>query len=226
MNNPVNNTIPVITIDGPSGTGKGTVSQLLAQHLDWHYLDSGALYRVLAFAAKQHAIPMDNESALEVLAGHLDVQFINSTILLEGDNISKTIRTEECSANASKIAAFPKVRQALLGRQRAFAEPPGLVTDGRDMGTVVFPHALLKIYLIASEAIRAQRRYHQLKAKGNDVTLAQVVKELTKRDQRDAGRTIAPLKAADDAITIDTSDLSIEQVLEHLVILARGLLAT
>lgn len=214
---------PVITIDGPSGTGKGTLCQLLAQKLGWNLLDSGALYRVLAVAAKQHAVDVDNEAALEVLAAHLDVQFKSSSsiktmmVVLEGSNVTDDIRSQECGEQASVIASFPKVRAALLERQRAFGQPPGLVTDGRDMGTVVFPDAFLKIYLDASVEIRAKRRYLQLKEKGINASLALIEQQLANRDQRDKGRKTAPLCAASDAVIIDTSQMSIEQVFEYVL---------
>lgn len=218
--------IPVITIDGPSGTGKGTLSQRLSEILQWHFLDSGALYRVLALAAKQHAVAIDNEIALEVLAAHLDVQFKllasgQTRIILEGADVTEAIRTEECGSLASQISAFPRVRAALLERQRAFREKPGLVTDGRDMGTVVFPDAILKIYLQAENEERALRRYQQLKEKGVTARLPDVLQELLIRDKRDKERAIAPLMPAEDAILIDTTGLSIEQVLASVLELAR-----
>lgn len=215
--------IPVITIDGPSGTGKGTLCQLLANELGWNLLDSGALYRVLALAAKQHAVDLQNEEALEVLAAHLDVQFKynqslkTSVVVLEGENVTDAIRLQSCGEDASIIAQFPKVRRALLERQRAFAQVPGLITDGRDMGTVVFPDAFLKIFLVASAEIRGKRRYLQLKEKGINASLAQVVEELRHRDSRDKGRATAPLIAANDAITIDTTDMSVEQVFREVL---------
>lgn len=219
---------PVITLDGPSGTGKGTMSQLLAKALSWNLLDSGALYRVLALAAKQHAVDFQNEEALEVLAAHLDVQFkadtgqlAQSRIILEGEDVTDAIRTQECGNNASKVASLPKVRKALLERQRAFAEKPGLVTDGRDMGTVVFPNAILKLFLDASLDERGKRRYQQLKDKGISANLAQIVSELKERDKRDRERVVAPLKPAEDAIYIDTTGLSIDQVLSKVLKLAQ-----
>lgn len=214
---------PVITIDGPSGTGKGTLCQLLAKHLGWNLLDSGALYRVLALAAKKHAVEINNEAALEVLAAHLDVQFKSNpsmktiSVILEGETVTDLIRSEECGDNASVIAQFPKVRAALLQRQRNFAEPPGLVTDGRDMGSVVFPQALMKIYLDASVEIRAKRRYSQLKEKGISASLPQVVEELAHRDRRDKERKSAPLCIPKDAIVIDTTHMSVEQVLTKVL---------
>lgn len=217
--------IPVVTIDGPSGTGKGTVSLLLAHALKWHFLDSGALYRVLALAAKLHAVDLSNDKALEVLAAHLDVQFKaqdhemdeTARIVLEGNDVTDIIRTEECGNAASRISVFPNVRTALLERQRAFRELPGLVTDGRDMGTVVFPDAFLKIFLQATPEVRAQRRYLQLKEKGINVSLTQVKEELAERDERDQRRLVAPLMPAADAITIDTTTMSIQQVLSVLL---------
>lgn len=213
---------PVITVDGASGTGKGTVSQLLAKRLGWKFLDSGALYRVLALAAQKHSVALDNEKALEVLAEHLDVQFIAQEsrlpqILLEGEDVTDTIRTEKIGNAASIVAALPAVRAALLSRQRAFRDEPGLVADGRDMGTVVFPEAELKIFLIASAQERALRRYNQLKERGISVNLGGLIKELQERDKRDQERIVAPLKPAEDAICIDTDHLSIEEVVEKIV---------
>lgn len=213
---------PVITIDGASGTGKGTVSQILATRLGWKFLDSGALYRVLALAAQKHRVALDNEKALEVLAEHLDVQFIAQEnklprVILEGEDVTDTIRTEAVGNAASIIAALPAVRASLLSRQRAFRETPGLVADGRDMGTVVFPDAELKIFLTASPEERALRRYNQLKERGISVNLSDLIKELRERDRRDQERTVAPLKPAEDAILIDTDRLSIDQVVERIL---------
>ena len=213
---------PVITVDGASGTGKGTISQLLATRLGWKFLDSGALYRVLALAAQKHSVALDNEKALEVLAEHLDVQFIAQKsnlgkIILEGENVTDTIRTEKIGNAASIVAALPAVRASLLSRQRAFRDTPGLVADGRDMGTVVFPDAELKIFLTASSEERALRRYNQLKERGISVTLSHLIEELRERDRRDQERTVAPLKPAEDAIIIDTDRLTIDQVVERIL---------
>lgn len=213
---------PVITVDGASGTGKGTVSQLLATRLGWKFLDSGALYRVLALAAKKHSVALDNEKALDVLAEHLDVQFIAQEahfplIILEGEDVTQTIRTEETGNSASIIAALPAVRAALLSRQRAFREAPGLVADGRDMGTVIFPDAELKIFLLASPQERALRRHNQLKERGINVNLGDLLEELRERDRRDQERTVAPLKPAEDAILVDTDHLTVEQVVERIL---------
>ncbi|NNB56432.1 (d)CMP kinase [Pseudomonas fragi] len=214
---------PVITIDGPSGSGKGTVAGILAKRLGWNLLDSGALYRLLAFAAGNHGVALDNEALLEKLAAHLDVQFIGATdgkparIIQEGDDVTHAIRSETVAAGASKVAALPAVRDALLQRQRAFLEFPGLVADGRDMGTVVFPDAPLKVFLTASAEERARRRYLQLKAKGDDVSLSGLLDEIRARDERDTQRAIAPLKPAADAIQLDSTELSIEQVLERIM---------
>lgn len=212
----------VITVDGASGTGKGTVSQLLAKRLGWRFLDSGALYRVLALAAQKHGVAFDNEKALEVLAEHLDVQFIaqentTSKIILEGENVTETIRSEKIGNQASIVAALPAVRASLLSRQRAFRESPGLVADGRDMGTIVFPDAELKIFLTACIEERALRRQKQLHETGIKMDLATLAEELRKRDKRDQERVVAPLKPADDAVIIPTDYLSVEQVVERIL---------
>ena len=208
---------PVITVDGPSGSGKGTLCALLAKQLGWNLLDSGALYRLLAFAAGNHGIDLTNEEALKQLAAHLDVQFIDKRIILEGEEVTDAIRNEQVGAGASMVASLPAVREALLQRQRAFQEMPGLVADGRDMGTVVFTDAPLKIFLTASAEERARRRYLQLKAKGDDVNLASLLDEIRARDERDTQRAVAPLKPAGDAILLDSTELSIEQVLERIL---------
>ena len=214
--------IPVIAIDGPSSSGKGTIARLLAQELAWHFLDSGALYRLTALAAERHAIPFDDAQALETLAAHLDVQFLSddqaakTRIFLEGEEVTDLIRSEECGNNASKVASISAVRTALLDRQRAFRQPPGLVADGRDMGTVVFPDAKLKIFLTASLEERADRRYKQLKEKQGGVTLSALYHELAERDARDKAREVAPLKPADDAIVIDTTGMDIESVMAEV----------
>ncbi|MBZ9610970.1 (d)CMP kinase [Rheinheimera maricola] len=212
----------VITIDGPGGAGKGTICRLLAQRLGWQLLDSGAIYRVLALAAVHHNIACDDEEALQPLAAHLDVQFScdeqgNVRITLEGENVSHTIRTEEVGSLASKIASLPRVREALLRRQRAFAESPGLVADGRDMGTVVFPQADVKIFLTATAEERARRRYLELKEKGFDVNIGDLLSEIQARDERDINRATAPLKPAADAYMLDSTNKSIEQVLEEVL---------
>ena len=214
---------PVICIDGPSGSGKGTVASLVARKLGWCLLDSGALYRLLAFAAANHGVDLSNEEALKLLAAHLDVQFVaageghGQQIILEGEDVTDAIRNERVGAGASQVAALPAVREALLQRQQAFREAPGLVADGRDMGTVVFPDAPLKIFLTASADERARRRYLQLKAKGDDVSLSRLLEEIRARDERDTQRAVAPLKPAADAIQLDSTELSIEQVLERIL---------
>ncbi|WP_207063743.1 (d)CMP kinase [Motiliproteus sp. SC1-56] len=214
---------PVVTIDGPSGSGKGTVAKLLAQALGWHLLDSGALYRVLGLAALHHGVDLDDSDALEVLAAHLDVQFKSEAgeegvrVILEGEEVTQAIRSEEAGRAASIVAAVESVRRALLGRQRDFAELPGLVADGRDMGTVVFPEAPVKIYLDASAEERARRRYNQLITKGAGASLQKVLEDIQARDDRDINRPVAPLKPANDAVVIDSTSMSIEAVLDCVV---------
>jgi len=216
--------IPLITIDGPSGSGKGTIATLLAKQLGYHLLDSGAIYRVLAVASVNHQVELDNEQQLAQLALTLVVSFpIDSvtnkqTIILEGEDVTATIRTETVGANASRVAALPKVREALLARQRSFLVMPGLIADGRDMGTVVFPDAPVKFFLTASAEERAKRRYLQLKEAGENVTLGSLIDEIKARDERDTNRPVAPLKPAIDAVVIDSTALNIEQVLAKMMI--------
>jgi len=211
--------VPVVTIDGPSGSGKGTVCQLMASKLGFHYLDSGALYRLLALAAKRHGVEMNNVESLAVLAAHMDISFQMNTegqqpkVMLEGEDVSSLIRNEEVGADASLVAAYPEVRTALLQRQRAFAVAPGLIADGRDMGTVVFPDADAKIFLTASPEERAERRYKQLIDKGESVSLAALVEQVRKRDERDMNRKASPLVPANNAVVLDSSEMSIDEVL-------------
>ena len=215
--------MPVITIDGPSGSGKGTISQLLASKLGFHYLDSGALYRLVAMAARRHGVALDNVEALAVLAAHMDVAFeMNDSggspkVVLETEDVSDLIRGEEVGAQASQVAAFPEVRSALLQRQKAFAREPGLVADGRDMGTVIFPDADVKVFLTASADARAERRHKQLIDKGESGSLRDLVEKVESRDERDRNRAVAPLLAAQDAVTIDSSALSITEVLDAVL---------
>ncbi|MDC8831149.1 (d)CMP kinase [Alteromonas gilva] len=209
---------PVITVDGPSGAGKGTLSALIAEKLGWHLLDSGAIYRVLAVAAMHHDLPVDDETSIVPLASGLDVSFetnIDSRrVVLEGEDVTDDIRTEEVGAAASQIASLARVREALLRRQRAFQQSPGLIADGRDMGTVVFPDANIKLFLTASAEARAERRYRQLKDKGLDVNIARLLTDIKARDERDANRSVAPLVPAEDAVMIDSTDLDINQVFD------------
>ncbi|TMP17176.1 (d)CMP kinase [Pseudoalteromonas sp. S2893] len=217
--------MPVITVDGPSGSGKGTVCRLLADKLGWDVLDSGAIYRVLSLAALHHQIALDNEEALVPLAANLDVQFLVDSqtnagkVILEGEDVTSTIRNEEVGAAASKVAALPRVREALLRRQRAFKTERGLIADGRDMGTVVFQDAPLKIYLTASAQERARRRYVELNERGLDVTISGLLQDIQARDERDMNRTVAPLVPAADAIEIDTSELNAQQVFDKVITL-------
>lgn len=218
-----NKAIPIVTIDGPSGSGKGTMSMMLARKLGFHYLDSGALYRLLALAASRHKVALDNIEGLTVLAAHMDITFAMKAdngapqIILEGEDVSAQIRAEEIGLLASKVAAIPEVRAALLQRQHAFAAKPGLIADGRDMGTVVFPSAQIKIFLTAGADERAKRRYKQLIEKGENVNLPALIDSVRERDERDSQRAVSPLMPAPDAHQIDSTDLSIEEVLQLIL---------
>lgn len=219
--------VPVITIDGPSGAGKGTVARIVAEQLGWHLLDSGAIYRVLAVATQHHQVSLDDEEPLIPMAAHLDVQFEissqgESKVILEGENVTDTIRSEEIGALASKVAAFPRVREALLRRQRAFSVAPGLVADGRDMGTVVFSKAPVKVFLTASAEERAERRFNQLKEKGFDVKIGRLLDDIRQRDERDRNRKVAPLIPAEGALIIDSTSLSIQEVVNKVLSFANG----
>ncbi|MGD8796580.1 MAG: (d)CMP kinase [Thiohalophilus sp.] len=216
-------TVPVLTLDGPSGSGKGTVASRVARVLGWHLLDSGALYRLVALGAARRGIDMQDEAALADYALNMDVDFEvqadSGEVLakLDGEPVGNAIRTEQVGNDASKVAALGEVREALLQRQRDFRQPPGLVADGRDMGTTVFPDAGLKIYLTASAEVRAERRYKQLKDKGISASLAGLQQEIAERDARDTERQSSPLKPATDAIELDTSSLGIDEVVERVL---------
>ena len=213
---------PIVTIDGPSGSGKGTISRAVAGQVGWHLLDSGALYRLVALAGVVAGLRPDDEPGHAAIAARMDVAFTvaadgGERIALAGGDVTTAVRSEEAGHGASRVAAWPGVRQALLARQRAFARPPGLVADGRDMGTVVFPQAELKIFLTATPQERALRRHKQLKDKGSDVSLPALSREIAERDLRDQTREVAPLKAAPDACVIDSTGLSIEAVVQRVL---------
>ncbi len=213
---------PIVTIDGPSGSGKGTISRAVARRVGWHLLDSGALYRLVAFAGADAGLAADDAPGHAALAERMDVVFTvardgSERITLGGRDVTTAIRSEEAGRGASQVAAWPAVRQSLLARQRAFAVPPGLVADGRDMGTVVFPGAQLKIFLTATPRERALRRHKQLKDKGSDVSLPALSREIAERDLRDQTREVAPLKAAPDACLIDSTGLAIEAVVQRVL---------
>ena len=208
--------IPVIAIDGPSASGKGTVAERVARVLGFHYLDSGALYRLTALAAERAGLPLDQAGALGVLAANLDVRFAGGEIFISNQIVNDEIRSEACSRNASLVAAIPDVRAGLLSRQRAFRQAPGLVADGRDMGSVVFPDAALKVFLTAAPEIRAQRRYNQLMDKGIPANMQSLLQDIEERDARDASRAVAPLQRG-EALLLDTTSLTIQQAVDQVL---------
>ena len=218
---------PIVTIDGPSGSGKGTISRAVARHAGWHLLDSGALYRLAALAGAQSGLDPQDVKGHARLAGNMNVAFgatagDDELVMLDGMDVTAELRSESTGAGASRVAAWPELRAALMARQHAFALAPGLVADGRDMGTVVFPNADLKIFLTASAEERARRRYKQLKDKGSDVSLPALSREIAERDSRDSTRTVAPLKPALDAEVIDSTGLTIEQVVDRVLEIGRS----
>ena len=218
--------VPIVTIDGPSSSGKGTISRIVAARVGWHLLDSGALYRLVALGGIQRGLDPDDVEEHVAVARAMKVEFAAATsgeerVVLDGRDVTHRIRNEEAGAGASRVAAWPAVRAALLDRQRAFVQPPGLVADGRDMGTVIFPGALLKVFLTATAEERAQRRHKQLIGKGSAASLAALSREIAERDLRDSTRQVAPLKPAPDAHLLDSTGLSIEAVVERVISLGR-----
>jgi len=208
---------PVITIDGPSASGKGTVAERVATALGFHFLDSGALYRLTALSAMKQGVALDDEARVAELAARLPATFRDGSVWLAGENVTDAIRAEAVGEGASKVAALPAVRAALLDRQRAYRQPPGLVADGRDMGTVVFTGAAAKVFLTASAEARAERRYKQLIEKGNSASLTALVADMQARDARDSARTVAPLKPAPDALLLDTTHMDIESAVQAVL---------
>ena len=227
---PAAETVPVIAIDGPVGTGKGTVSHRVASALGFALLDSGALYRALALAARTRGVSLDGGPALARLAGSLEIEFTPGDAaeplrtLLDGVDVTDDIRTEQCGNDASRVSAHSEVREALLARQHGFRRPPGLVADGRDMGSVVFPDAFVKVFLTATARARAERRHKQLMAKGVDVSVARLSREMAERDRRDRERAVAPLKPAGDAVVVDTTGLDIDTVVARVLEIARSVM--
>ena len=211
------NNIPVIAIDGPSASGKGTVAQIVAEKLGFHYLDSGALYRIVALAAFERGIDWQAESEIAKLVAQLNIKFEHGEIFLDQQNVSEKIRTEQMGQGASKVAAHPQVRLALIDLQHSFRQAPGLVADGRDMATVIFPDARTKIFLTASAQVRAERRYQQLISKGLAADYSAILKDLQDRDERDSQRAVAPLQQAPDAELVETSQLNIEQAVSKVL---------
>ena len=218
--------IPVIAIDGPSASGKGTVAQRVADALGFYYLDSGSLYRLTALAAFRADIPLDDAKALTALAGNLQIRFENGEILLSDQNVTEDIRSELCGNRASRVAAVPAVRAALLARQRGWRRAPGLVADGRDMATVVFPDAILKVFLTASVEARALRRYNQLKDKGNPAKMSDLLRDIAERDLRDQTRAVAPLQKGMGAQLLDTTQLTINQAVDQVLEWAKSALVS